>query len=65
MYVIIVRDVVVANKIKEIDENNIYKNLEPLLFDECEGEFGDDEGSEDGYENCLWNSGDEEEDEED
>ena len=31
----------------------------PLMFD-CEGEFGDDEGSEDGYENCLWDSGDEE-----
>ena len=27
----------------------------------CEGEFGDGEGDEDGYENCLWNSGDEEE----
>ena len=35
--------------------------VESMLFD-CEGEFGDDEGSEEGYENCIWESGDEEDD---
>ena len=36
---------------------------EPLKFD-CEGEFGDGDGEEDGYENCLWDSDEEEVDEE-
>ena len=34
-------------------------------FVDCEGEFGDGEGEEDGYENCLWESGYWEEDDDD
>lgn len=30
----------------------------------CEGEFGDGEGTEEGYENCLWESGYDDEDDE-
>lgn len=37
---------------------------EPLKFD-CEGEFGDGDGTEDGYENCIWESGEDEEEEDD
>jgi len=34
------------------------------LFCECDGEFGDGDGTEEGYENCLWDSGYEDENEE-
>lgn len=36
-----------------------------LMLSNCEGEFGDGDGDEDGYENCLWELGDEEEEKDD
>jgi hypothetical protein len=41
-------------------ENNI-----GFRFAGCEGEFGDGDGDVDGYENCLWESGEDEEECED